>query len=204
MRASVSASVKWGPWSRSGPVGSPALSPRPGRYQAQRTCHFHFSGSPSPPRPAPQTLGLMSSQSGPASPRGRRRPAPPSQAFLRQGIPAPARRPQWKPVTPAPAAASGLPARAAGRGGARRDPAGPLPFHHPHPLPTRVRGARVQPPEARSAPGARRDTRLRGAGVHKFTGMISCGRHRRPACGNPASSREWVGIPRLGSISYII
>lgn len=47
-------------------------------------------------------------------PSGRRRLAPPSRAFLRQGIPAPARGPQWKPVTPAPAAA-GLPGLGQGR-----------------------------------------------------------------------------------------
>lgn len=62
----------------------------------------------SPARPPPETQGLMSSPPG-RPPSGRRRRAPPSRAFLRQGIPAPARGPPWKPVTPAPAAAAALP-----------------------------------------------------------------------------------------------
>lgn len=89
-------------------------------------------------------------------PSGRRRLAPPSRAFLRQGIPAPARGPQWKPVTPAPAA-TGLPGRARaglgagmlargapprhGDGGARRGGRRPL-YLHPAPASSRSTSAK--------------------------------------------------------------
>ena len=177
----------------------------PSRYKAHRTCRQPESLSflrfpapahppwPSPPRPAPETLGLMSSQPRPASPRGRLRPAPPSQAFLRQGIPAPALGAQWKPVTPAPAVA-GFPAAAAGRGGAcSRGP----------PRPTPAPGASVHAPRAHAprASSAQAPAGIRtcapgggGAGVHKFTDAIARGRHRGPACGAPAGSREGMSV----------
>lgn len=128
-------------------------------------CHFSFSSPPASQAGSRNAeADVIASRVQP--PSSRRRLAPPSRALRGQGIPAPARRPQWKPVTPAPAAAAadlpGLrPGRLGGGGpGTRR------------PTPTRARRGRGQPKgltlhecEVPGAPTGANTVSVRGLGM---------------------------------------